>query len=81
MQLSALVLLRDISFPDRCWKYNTAWKKQSRRFLVCMEDKFLMQRVREPTWEDVLLDLMFTNRELVGDLEFGCCLGHSDRKW
>ncbi len=37
------------NFPDICWKYNTAQRKQSRRFLECMEDSFLTQLVREPT--------------------------------
>jgi len=44
-----------------------------------MEDNFLMQLVRELTRGAALLDLLFTNREgLVGDVEFGGCLGQSD---
>ena len=47
-----------------------------------MEDKFLMQLVREPTRGAAPLDLLFTNREgLVGDVEVGGCLGQSDREF
>lgn len=44
-RLPALVLMGDFSFPDICWKYNTAQRKQSRRFLEYVEDSFLMQLV------------------------------------
>ena len=37
-RLPALDLLGDFNFPDVCWKYNAAQRKQSRRFLECMED-------------------------------------------
>ncbi|KAK4807164.1 hypothetical protein QYF61_024284 [Mycteria americana] len=56
-------------------------KKQSRRFLECVEDNFLTQLVSEPTREGALLDLLFVNREgLVGDVMFGGRLGHSDHE-
>ena len=75
----ALVLMGDFNFADICWEYNLAQKKQSRRFLECMEDNFLMQMIREPTRGAAPLDLLFTNREsLVGDVEVGGCLGQSD---
>jgi len=75
----ALVLLGDFNFPDICWEYNTAQKKQSRRFLECMEDNLLMQVIREPTRGAAPLGLLFTNREgLVGDVEVGACVGQSD---
>ena len=41
----ALVLMGDFNFPNICWEYNKAQKEQSRRFLECMEDNFLMQLV------------------------------------
>ena len=44
-RLPALDLLGDFNFPDVCWKYNTAQRKQSKRFLECMEDSFLTQLV------------------------------------
>ena len=60
---------------------NTVQKKQSRRFLQCTEDNFLMQLLRDPTKEGTLLDLLFTNREgLVGDLKVGSCPGRSDHE-
>ncbi|KAK4820506.1 hypothetical protein QYF61_000085 [Mycteria americana] len=69
------------SLPDICWKYNTAERKQPRRFLECVEDKFLTQLVSEPIREGTPLDLLFVNREgLVGDVTVGGCLGHSDHK-
>ena len=49
------------NFPDICWKYNTAQRKQSRRFLECVEDSFLTQLVREPTRRGASLDPLFTN--------------------
>ncbi|KAK4810586.1 hypothetical protein QYF61_007323 [Mycteria americana] len=40
----ALVLGGDFNLPDVCWKYNTAERKQSRRFLECVaDDNFLTQ--------------------------------------
>ena len=62
----AFVLVGDFNLPGVCWKYNTAERKQSRRFLECMEDNFLTQLVREPTRECALLDLLFVNREGLG---------------
>ncbi|KAK4816014.1 hypothetical protein QYF61_011004 [Mycteria americana] len=76
-----LVLVGDFNIPDVCWKYNTAEKKQSRRFLECVADNFLTQLVREPTREGAPLGLLFTNREgLVSDVMVGGCLGQSDHE-
>ena len=63
VQLPALVLTEDFNFPDICWKYNTAQKKQSGRFLEGMEDNFLLQLVREPTRGGALLDPLFTEKD------------------
>ena len=49
MKSPALTLAGDFNFLDICWKYNTAQRKPSRRFLECMEDSFLTQLVSEPT--------------------------------
>jgi len=68
-QSLALVLMGDFNFPDICWKYNTTQRKQSKRFLECMEDSFLTQLVREPTRGGALLDLLFTNRRTGGRRE------------
>ncbi|KAJ7414786.1 rna-directed dna polymerase from mobile element jockey-like [Pitangus sulphuratus] len=64
-QSLALVLMGGFN-----WKYNTAEKKQSRRFLECVQDNFLTQLVRKPTREGALLGLLFVNREgLPAELE------------
>ncbi|GAB0208346.1 mitochondrial enolase superfamily member 1 [Grus japonensis] len=42
-QSLALVLMGEFNLPDVCWKYNTAERKQSRRFLEGVEDNFLTQ--------------------------------------
>ncbi|KAK4828821.1 hypothetical protein QYF61_000878 [Mycteria americana] len=76
-----LVLVGDFNLPDVCWKYNTAERKQSRRFLECVADNFLTQLVSEPTREGAPLDLLFTNREgLVSDVMVGGCRGQSDHE-
>lgn len=51
-------------------------RKESRRFLECVEDKFLVQLVREPNREGTPLDLFFAKR-LLCDEKIGGCLGHS----
>ncbi|MCQ4179287.1 hypothetical protein FK518_27320 [Klebsiella pneumoniae] len=79
--MPALILVGDVNFPDICWEYHTAQRKQSKRFLEGVEDSFLMQLVREPTRGGALIDLLFTNREgLVGDVKVGHCLGQSDHE-
>ena len=73
--------MEDFNFPDICWKYNTAQRKQSKRFLECVEDSLLTQLVQEPTRGGALLDLLFTNRDgLVGDVKVGDCLGQSNHE-
>jgi len=80
-QLVVLVLMGDFNLPDICWKYNTAERKQSRRFLGYVEDNFLMQLVSEPTSEGASLHLLFTNREgLVVDVVVGGRLGLSNHE-
>jgi len=80
-QSLALVLMGDFNLPDICWKYNTAERKQSRRFLACVEDNFRTQLVSEPTRGGASLDLLFTNREgLVADVVVGGRLGLSDHE-
>ncbi|KAK4829737.1 hypothetical protein QYF61_006446 [Mycteria americana] len=75
------VLVGDFNLPDVCWKYNTAERKQSRRFLEHVADNFLTQLVGEPSREGAPLDLLFRNREgLVSHVMVGGCLGHSDHE-
>ncbi|PKU47176.1 rna-directed dna polymerase from mobile element jockey-like [Limosa lapponica baueri] len=67
-QSLTFVLVGDFNLPDMCWEYNTAERKQSRRFLEYVKDNFLTQLVSEPTREGALLDLLLVNREeLVGE--------------
>jgi len=80
-QSLALVLMGDFNLPDICWKYNTAERKQSRRFLECVEENFLTQLVNKPTRGGASLDLLFTNRVgLVGDVVVGGRLGLSEHE-
>ncbi|GAB0186348.1 mitochondrial enolase superfamily member 1 [Grus japonensis] len=74
----ALVLMGDFSHPDICWRDNAAERKQSRKFLECVHDNFLLQVIEEPTRRGAMLDLILTNKEgLVGDVKLkgslGCC--------
>jgi len=70
----------DFNLLDNFWKYNTAERKQCKRFLECVEDNFLTQLVSEPTRGGVSLHLLFTNRGLVGDVVFGGHLGLSNHE-
>ncbi|KAJ7412430.1 hypothetical protein BTVI_46447 [Pitangus sulphuratus] len=65
------------NLPHVCRKYNTEEKKQSRRFLECVEvDKFLTQMLSKPTKGGAQLDLLFVNSEgLVGDVMVKAILG------
>ena len=75
-QSLALVLMEDFNLLDIFWKYNTAQRKQSKRFLEYVEDNFLTQLVSESTRGGASLDQLFTNRAgLVGDVVVIGCLG------
>ncbi|TRZ19413.1 hypothetical protein HGM15179_007741 [Zosterops borbonicus] len=51
------VLVRYFNSPDICWELNTTEKRQSRKFLKCVEDNFFSQLVSEPT--RTMLDMLF----------------------
>jgi len=71
----------DFNFPDISWEYHTAVMNKSGKFLKFAEDNFLLQVLSEPTRKDVLLGLLFVNREgPVGDVMVGGGLSHSDHK-
>ncbi|GAB0204391.1 hypothetical protein GRJ2_002904700 [Grus japonensis] len=71
----------DFNHPDICWRDNTAEHKQSRKFLECVDDNFLLQVTEEPTRRGAMLDLILTNKEdLVGDVTLKGGLGCSDHK-
>ncbi|GAB0202872.1 hypothetical protein GRJ2_002752800 [Grus japonensis] len=77
----ALVLMGDFNHPDICWRDNAAGHKQSRKFLECVDDKFLLQVTEEPTRRGAMLDLIVTNKEgLVGDVKLKGSLGCSDHE-
>ncbi|GAB0208424.1 mitochondrial enolase superfamily member 1 [Grus japonensis] len=77
----ALVLMGKFNHPDICWRDNTAERKQSRKFLECIDDNFLLQVTEEPTRRDAMLDLILTNKEgLVGDVKLKGSLGCNDHE-
>ncbi|GAB0203375.1 hypothetical protein GRJ2_002803100 [Grus japonensis] len=77
----ALVLMGDFNHPDICWRDNAAEHKQSRKFLECVDDNFLLQVTEEPTRRGAMLDLVLTNKEgLVGDVKLRGSLGCSDHE-
>jgi len=57
-----LVLMEDFNHPNICWRDNTAGHKQSRKFLECGDDNFLLQVTEEPLRRGVMLDLVLTRR-------------------
>ncbi|GAB0204992.1 hypothetical protein GRJ2_002964800 [Grus japonensis] len=71
----------DFSHPNICWRDNTAEHKQSRKFLECVDDNFLLQVTEEPTRRGAMLDLILTNKEgLVGDVKLKGSPGCSDHE-
>ncbi|GAB0203621.1 hypothetical protein GRJ2_002827700 [Grus japonensis] len=67
--------------PKICWRGNTAGHKQSRRFLECDDDNFVLQVIEEPTRRGAMPDLVLTNKEgLVGDVKLKGSLGCSDHE-
>ncbi|GAB0186642.1 hypothetical protein GRJ2_001129500 [Grus japonensis] len=78
----ALGLMGDFNHPDICWRDNTAERKQSRKFLECIDDNFLLQVTEEPTRRGAMLDVVLTNKEgLVGDVKLKGSLGAVTTKW
>ncbi|GAB0182655.1 hypothetical protein GRJ2_000730800 [Grus japonensis] len=77
----ALVLMGDFNHPGICWRDNTARHKQSRRFLECIDENFLLQMTEEPRRRGAMLDLVLTNKEgLVANWKLKGSLGCSDHK-
>ena len=76
-----MVLMGEFNQPDICWRDNTAVHRQSRRFLECIDENFLLQVIEEPTRRGVMLDLVLTNDEgLVGSVKLKGNLGCSDHE-
>lgn len=77
----ALVLIVDFFHPSICWSYNTAEHKQSRTFLDCTGDIFLLQVIEELFEGSALLDLVLTNKEgLAGNVKLKGSLGCHDHE-
>ncbi|GAB0178861.1 hypothetical protein GRJ2_000351400 [Grus japonensis] len=77
----ALVLMRDANHPDICWRDSTAGHKQSRTFLECVDDNFLLQVTEEPRRRGAMLDLVLTSKEgLVGNVKLKGSFGCSDHE-
>jgi len=67
--------------PEICWRENTSGHRESRRFLECVEDYFLLQVIEEPARRGAMLDLVLTNKEgLVGNVKVKGSLGCSDHE-
>ena len=60
----------DFNHPDICWRDSIAGHRKSRKFLECIDDKFLLQVIEEQTKRGTMLDLVLTNKErLVGNVK------------
>jgi len=71
----------DFNHPDNCWRVNTAEHTQSRRFLECVGDNFLLQVIEEPMRRGAMLDLVLTNKEgLVVNVKLKGSLACSDHE-
>lgn len=71
-----MVLTGDFNPCAICWRDSTAGSTQSRRFLECSGNNFLMQAMEEPRKEGTLMDLIPINKtELVRDAKDEGSLG------
>ncbi|GAB0181438.1 hypothetical protein GRJ2_000609100 [Grus japonensis] len=71
----------DFSHPDICSRDNIAGHKQSRRFLECVDDNFLLQAIEEKSRSGAMLHLVLTNKDgLVGNVKLKGSLGCSDHE-
>ena len=69
----------DFNYPDICWGTNSAKSRPSKKFLTCMSDNFLLQRVEEGTRGSAILNLILTNRDdLIDKVTIRETLGESD---
>jgi len=73
--------MRDFNHPNICWRDNTARHKQSRKFLQCVDDNFLLQVIEQPMRRGAMLDLVLTSKEgLVWNVKAKGSLGCSDHE-
>ena len=73
------VVMGDFNCPNICWQSNSAKNIRSSKFLTCLADNFMVQKVEEATRGSAILDLILTNRDnLVNEVEVVGSLGGSD---
>ncbi|KAJ7395040.1 adaptin ear-binding coat-associated protein 1 [Pitangus sulphuratus] len=78
---TAFVLMGHFSLSEINWEHHRSGTTWARRFLKDMDDNFMKQVLRDPTWKGALLDLLLVNRvDLLRKVEIGGHLGHSDHK-
>ena len=74
-----LVVMGDFNYPDICWKTCSAQNGKSNKFLTCLADNFISQKVEGATRGCASLELILTNREkLVDEVKVVGALGSSD---
>ena len=74
-----LVVMRDFNYRDICWKTCSAKNEKSNKFLTCLADNFISQKVEGAIRGSACLDLILTNREeLVDEVKVVGALGSSD---
>ena len=74
-----LVLLGDFNYPHINWDSLDSSDKMGADFIDEIQDRFLLQLVREPTRSEAILDLILTTDEdLVSNVRVGEHLGNSD---
>lgn len=72
------ILMEDFSFSDFDWDCDKTNVNKSGKLPKHVEDKFLIQVLREPTRKDSLLNLSYVNGDgLMGEIIIVGCLGHS----
>ncbi|KAF7235973.1 hypothetical protein EYD10_17232 [Varanus komodoensis] len=55
-----VVIMGDFNFPDMCWETNSAKHGPSKRFLTCVANNFLQQKVEEGMRGSTTLNLILT---------------------
>ncbi|KAJ7423497.1 dtw domain-containing protein 2 [Pitangus sulphuratus] len=59
---TVLVLMGDFNLPEINWEHHTTGTTQARRFTKDLDENFMEEVPREPTWRDALLDLLLVNQ-------------------
>ena len=85
---SHILLMGDFNYPNIDWEHwdfkGESTTSQEYKFIECLQDNFLYQKITEPTrWRGAddphLLDLILTNEEdMISNIEYQSPLGKSD---